>query len=184
MNTSSTFLNSLFHKLGLIKNLSLKFEGNSTAFVNEFRKVVRPGGLGLFSNFSEAFQSGKELFAGEVKNSTFKIRRRHRAFDSNSTAVVAQGTIRSSKGGVQINSQIQPHRRSFQLFYGFIIPVYALIICGVLWSGEGGQGFATAIGIQGLFLLIAPYFLLRFQLRKFTLELEREFHYINNRIQH
>ncbi len=164
--------NSFFQKLGLIKTLDLQLKCSTDEFRELFNQHV-----GLGQTFIGVSRIRHE-FQGKIRNKTFDIYRSTTMFDFN--VVMAKGTYQESDKGLQLNIKVFLPMTNFIIFAVVILAIY-LVVTLSLFSSDNLRNYIWTLMIASVALLtfwtLWPYLNIRNNLKKVTVDLERELNF-------
>ena len=178
-------MKSFLKKLKLIRHLQTELDIQKHEFIRRLKQIVDEGENGSLSETFDSFSSSKNEYKGYVDNRGFKIKRRRKLLDVNMNLAMAEGTYHQSGDKLIIKTEING-------FHGMMIPFYIIailfycIFIGIFLVVEDMEAnmplfFFPFILVHAIFMLGAPYLIMRRSTVRLKHELEREFYFLTKK---
>jgi hypothetical protein len=171
-------------KIKLIEELTTELEANKHDFVDRLMLTVDEADITGFSNMLDPFTSGKNEYKGHVDYHGFKIKRKRKFFDMQSSTATAEGSYIQKGSRLIINTRINGFSRLMIPFYIFVIVFYIIFFIAFLAvPSDNTMGLIVLpfILIHALFMLGIPYLMMRRSAKRMKYDLEREFFYLTQK---
>ena len=174
-------MKNFLKKLKLLKYFQTELNIQKQEFISRLKQVVDEGETGPLAELS----SSKNEYKGYVDNRGFKIKRRRKLLDVNMNLAMAEGTYHQSGDKLIIKTEING-------FHGMMIPFYIIailfycIFIGIFLVVEDMEAnmplfFFPFILVHAIFMLGAPYLIMRRSTVRLKHELEREFYFLTKK---
>ena len=168
-------MKEFLEKIGLIDHLTATIEVDKDAFISKFQAQVKEARIDVFlENPFDVFSSDKATYKGYVGFDGFRIKRRRKIFDMQSSyPIIAEGFFSQSGKTLIIETEINGIPLFFQLIYGLMILMFIIGFTTLLRGHVDLSGLLpllvipTIIGIQ--------CFLLTKAVKNLKKDLERDF---------
>ncbi len=173
-------MKSILEKLKLTDHLTTELVIDKQDFVKRFISNIDQGDTGVFFSAFEVFSSSNNQYKGTVSFDTFKIRRRRRFFDMNTSLAIAEGKFTQKENVLVIESTISGFRGVFIPFIVFLVFFYVVFIISFIVSdAPGNKGwFIIPFLFHAALMLGIPYLMMRRGVSRLKYELERDLYYM------
>lgn len=168
-------------KIKLIEELTTELEANKHDFVDRLMLTVDEADITGFSNMLNPFTSGKNEYKGHVDYYGFKIKRKRKFFDMQSSTATAEGSYIQKGSRLIINTRINGFSRLMIPFYIFAALIYisfSITLLAAPLDGMTGLIAFPFLLIHAALMLGIPYLMMRRGIKRMKYDLEREFFYL------
>lgn len=171
-------MDNFLERIKLIDNLFLELDIEQSEFIKRLKDNVNDGDTSMFFSQFDIFTSKKKEFVGHIGINTFKIRKRHKFFQTKANLAIAEGNIRHNGNQLKIDAKIKAFSGFLIFFLVFLLIFYSVFLTNMISSG-GTLFMFPFIIIHGLLMIGIPYFILRRSVKQMKYDLEREFYFMS-----
>jgi len=168
-------MRDFFKKMQLYDSFSINLQISKAEFINKLNSVIEKEKFEP-QNIWDKSHLRKSNFIGFVNDNGFKIKRRVFPADSSFTNAKSYGTFSNINDKLVISTEIKGYNNLFIAFYVFMIIFYFAFFTAVISKGDFSALFMLIP--HSAAMLLGPYFFMRYNVKKLTYELEREFKYL------